>query len=142
MKGVNKTTNMIFDELSTLRLPSGRELSYVRPRLIFEPHGRESITYEGIIQAGGWGRMETYGPKIVENIVQATARDCLAESMKRLHAKQIPMVFHVHDEIICEVPKDEYTADDIAEIMSAPIKWAYGLPMRADAYECEYYRKD
>lgn len=128
--------------LLRLRLPSGRELSYVRPRLIFEPHGRESITYEGIIQAGGWGRMETYGPKIVENIVQATARDCLAESMKRLHAKQIPMVFHVHDEIICEVPKDEYTADDIAEIMSAPIKWAYGLPMRADAYECEYYRKD
>lgn len=128
--------------LLRLRLPSGRELSYVRPRLIFEPHGRESITYEGIIQAGGWGRMETYGPKIVENIVQATARDCLAESMKRLHAKRTPMVFHVHDEIICEVPEDEYTADDIAEIMSAPIKWADGLPMRADAYECEYYRKD
>lgn len=124
--------------LLRLRLPSGRELSYVRPRI----DANDNITYEGIIQAGGWGRQETYGPKLVENIVQATARDCLAVSMKRLAAAGIAVVFHVHDEVVCEVPEDEYAAEDIAEIMGRPIEWAKGLPMRADAYECHYYRKD
>ena len=123
--------------LMRLRLPSGRELSYVRPRI--DPDG---ITYEGQIQAGGWGRIETYGPKLVENIVQATARDCLAESMRRLENAGIPIVFHVHDEVICEVPEDGPGAEDIAEIMGRPIGWAEGLPLKADAYECKYYRKD
>ena len=125
--------------LLRLRLPSGRELSYVRPSIDYE----DNITYEGIIQdSGGWGRINTYGPKVVENIVQATARDCLAESMKRLEAQGIPIVFHVHDEVICEVPENDYTAKDIAEIMGEPIAWAPGLPLKADAYECNYYRKD
>lgn len=125
--------------LMRLRLPSGRELSYVRPKL----HPDDSITYEGIIQdRGGWGEIPTYGPKVVENIVQATARDCLAESMKRLEALGIPIVFHVHDEVICEVPEDSYTAQEIADIMGKPIDWAPGLPLRADAYECHYYKKD
>ena len=123
--------------LMRLRLPSGRELSYVRPRITCD-----GLTYEGQIQAGGWGRIETYGPKLVENIVQATARDCLAESMRRLEAAGIPIVFHVHDEVICEVPLDGPGADDVAEIMGRPISWAEGLPLKADAYECEYYRKD
>lgn len=121
-----------------IQLPSGREISYAHPKV----SGSGDITYEGQIQAGGWGRIETYGPKLVENIIQATSRDALAESMRRLDAAGIPVVFHVHDEVICEVPEDGPTADDIAEIMSRPIDWAPGLPMKADAYECEYYRKD
>lgn len=127
------------DQFLRLRLPSGRELSYVNPKLHYE----DNITYEGIIQdKGGWGEINTYGPKIVENIVQATARDCLAESMRRLEAKGIPIVFHVHDEVICEVPEDSYSAEDIAKIMGEPIDWAPGLPLNADAYECHYYKKD
>ena len=124
--------------LMRLRLPSGRELSYVKPRV----SSSGEITYEGVIQAGGWGRQETYGPKLVENIVQATARDCLSESIKRLDAEGIPVVFHVHDEVICEVPENSWTCEDVAEIMGRPIEWAEGLPMKADAYECSYYRKD
>ena len=125
--------------LMRLRLPSGRELSYARPRLEWD----NSITYEGIIQdKGGWGRIETYGPKIVENIVQAIARDCLAESMRRLEAEGVPIVFHVHDEVICEVPRNRHTKEELADIMGKPIDWAPGLPLKADAYECEYYRKD
>lgn len=124
--------------LMRLRLPSGRELSYVYPRYDDEV----GITYEGQIQAGGWGRQETYGAKLVENVTQATARDCLAETMYRLKDRGIKVVFHVHDEVICEVPKGAYTPEDIAEIMGQPIDWAPGLPLRADAYECEYYRKD
>lgn len=124
--------------LMRLRLPSGRELSYVRPKLDHE----ENITYEGIIQDGGWGTINTYGPKVVENIIQATARDCLAEAMRRLEAQGIEIVFHVHDEVICEVPEDAYTAQDIADLMGEPISWAPGLPLRADAYECYYYKKD
>ena len=119
-------------------LPSGREISFCRPKV----NAEGQISYDGQIQAGGWGRIETYGPKLVENIIQAISRDCLAESMKRLDAAGIPVVFHVHDEVICEVPEDGPRADDIAEIMSRPIIWAPGLPLKADAYEAEYYKKD
>ena len=134
-------------------LPSGRELSYAKPRIDEE----DRITFEGMIQNGGWGRQDTYGPKLVENIVQAVSRDCLAVSMKRLEEMGIPIVFHVHDEVICEVPEAStifyadgvqyyedptWTAAEIADVMGRPIEWAPGLPLRADAYECEYYRKD
>lgn len=132
-------------DLLRITLPNGRQLSYVNPKLQIGAGKFDSnlITYDGVIQkTGAWGRVETYGPKLVENIVQATSRDCLAESMKRLEANGIPIVFHVHDEVICEVPINSYSADDIAEIMSEPISWAPGLPLRADAYECGYYRKD
>lgn len=140
--------------LLRIRLPSGREISYAKPKVT----GGGNITFEGMIQAGGWGRQDTYGPKLVENIVQAVSRDCLAESMMRLEAEGIPIVFHVHDEVICEVPDgfgstfwadgkeyyklDGHTAGEIAEIMGRPIEWAPGLPLKADAYECDYYRKD
>ena len=135
-----------------IQLPSGREISYAKPRVT--PGG---ITYSGQIMAGGWGRIETYGPKLVENIIQATSRDCLAESMRRLEKAEIPIVFHVHDEVICEVLAEDTTfyadgrpyftvpagcASEVAEIMSRPIEWAPGLPMKADAYECMYYSKD
>lgn len=125
--------------LLRLRLPNGRELSYVKPRIDAD----DNITYEGTIQSsGGWGRIESYGPKFVENIVQATARDCLAEAMFRLEAAGFPIVFHVHDEVICEVPIGESSAEELGTLMGQPISWAAGLPLRADAYECEYYRKD
>ena len=124
--------------LLKLRLPNGRKLSYVKPRI-----DDDSITYEGTIQSsGGWGRIESYGPKLVENIVQATARDCLAVAIDRLERAGFPVVFHVHDEVICEVPIGVSSAEEISKIMSEPIEWAAGLPLKADAYECEYYRKD
>lgn len=124
--------------LLKLRLPNGRELSYVKPRIV-----EDSITYEGTIQSsGGWGRIESYGPKLVENIVQATARDCLAVAIDRLERTGFPVVFHVHDEVICEVPIGVSSAEEISAIMSEPIEWAQGLPLKADAYECDYYRKD
>lgn len=124
--------------LLKLRLPNGRELSYVKPAIV-----EDSITYEGNIQSSGaWGRIESYGPKLVENIVQAVARDCLAEAICRLENNGFPVVFHVHDEVICEVPEGVSSAAELSAIMSEPIAWADGLPLRADAYECEYYRKD
>lgn len=121
-----------------LVLPNGRELSYVKPRI-----QDDSITYEGTIQAsGGWGRIESYGPKLVENIVQAVARDCLAEAIVRLEDNGFPVVFHVHDEVICEVPEGRSSAEELGELMSEPLPWAPGLPLKAAAYECGYYRKD
>lgn len=123
--------------LLKLVLPNGRELSYVKPAVI-----DGNITYEGTLQtSGAWGRIESYGPKLVENIVQATARDCLAVAIDRLEKKGFPVVFHVHDEVICEVPIGVSSAEEIGEIMSETISWAKDLPLRADAYECEYYRK-
>ena len=107
-----------------LRLPNGRELSYVKPRV----DGDDNITYEGTIQSsGGWGRIESYGPKFVENIVQATARDCLAEAMFRLEAAGFPIVFHVHDEVICEVPVGVSSAEELGALMGQPISWAPNL---------------
>lgn len=119
-------------------LPNGRELSYVKPAII-----GDSITYEGTLQkSGAWGRIESYGPKLVENMVQATARDCLAVAIDRLERAGFPVVFHVHDEVICEVPIGISSAEELGAIMSETIDWAKELPLRADAYECEYYRKD
>lgn len=124
--------------LMRLRLPNGRTLSYVKPKVV-----DDSITYEGTQQTtGAWGRIESYGPKLVENIVQAVARDCLAEAMLRLEKNGFPVVFHVHDEVICEVPEGRSSAKELSEMMAEPIPWAQGLPLKADAYECEYYRKD
>lgn len=124
--------------LLKLVLPNGRELSYVKPAIV-----DDNITYEGTLQSSGaWGRIESYGPKLVENIVQATARDCLAVAIDRLEKTGFPVVFHVHDEVICEVPIGVSSAEELSEIMSETIDWAKDLPLRADAYECEYYRKD
>lgn len=124
--------------LLKLVLPNGRELSYVKPAII-----DGNITYEGTLQtSGAWGRIESYGPKLVENMVQATARDCLAMAIDRLEKAGFPVVFHVHDEVICEVPIGVSSAKELGTIMSETIDWAKELPLRADAYECEYYRKD
>ena len=126
--------------LLRLRLPNGRELSYVKPMIV-----NDSITYEGTLQGSGhWGRIESYGPKLVENIVQAVARDCLAETIIKAEAMGYPVIFHVHDELICEVPeaKADQALKDILEIMASPIQWAEGLPLKGAGYQCEYYRKD
>jgi len=123
-------------------LPSGRDLVYVKPKLMLNQFGREGLTYEGIGTTKKWERIETYGPKIVENIVQAASRDLLAEAMLRLDKSGFAIVAHVHDEVICEVPIGESSVEEVCSIMSESPKWSEGLPLDADGYECDFYRKD
>lgn len=127
-----------------IQLPSGRKLSYIRPKI--EPHqtfSGDKITYEGMEQTSKqWKRIDTYGPKLVENIIQATSRDCLREAMFRVDKAGYDIVMHVHDEVVLDIPKDRATVKEINELMGQPIKWAPGLPLKADGYECSYYMKD
>jgi DNA polymerase len=122
-------------------LPSGRNLVYVKPKLMPNKFGREGLNYEGIGATKKWERIETYGPKIVENIVQAASRDLLADAMLRLDRAGFAIVAHVHDEVICEVPEGESSVEEICSFMSKGPKWAQGLPLTADGYECEFYQK-
>ena len=122
-------------------LPSGRDLVYVKPKLMLNKFGREGLTYEGIGTTKKWERIETYGPKIVENIVQAASRDLLAEAMLRLDKAGFAIVAHVHDEVICEVPMGESSVEEVCSIMSESPKWSEGLPLDADGYECDFYKK-
>lgn len=119
-----------------LLLPSGRRLSYWGARL-----ENGSIAYMGQGSQGGWVKKDTWGGKLVENIVQAVARDCLAVAMDRLDAAGFAIVFTVHDEVIVEAP-DGSCWEDVAEIMGRPIEWAPGLLLRADGYETKFYMKD
>ena len=123
-------------------LPSGRDLVYVKPKLALNKFGREGLAYEGIGTTKKWERIETYGPKIVENIVQATARDLLAYAMLKIHASGFSIVAHVHDEVICEVPVGESSVKEICALMGEAPTWAKGLPLSADGYECDFYQKD
>ncbi|MEH2954403.1 DNA polymerase [Candidatus Merdisoma sp. JLR.KK011] len=122
-------------------LPSGRKLAYVKPRMAVNKFGREGLTYEGILENKKWGRIETYGPKLVENIVQGTARDLLAEAMLRVEKRGYPIVMHCHDEIIAEVPEGSGSVEEMCEVMAVRPSWAEGLPLRADGYECPFYQK-
>ena len=122
-------------------LPSGRKLAYVKPRMAVNKFGREGLTYEGILENKKWGRIETYGPKLVENIVQGTARDLLAEAMLRVERKGYPIVMHCHDEIIAEVPEGSGSVEEMCGVMAVRPSWAEGLPLRADGYECPFYQK-
>ena len=122
-------------------LPSGRKLAYVKPRMAVNKFGREGLTYEGILENKKWGRIETYGPKLVENIVQGTARDLLAEAMLRVEKRGYPIVMHCHDEIIAEVPEGSGSVEEMCEVMAVRPVWAEGLPLRADGYECPFYQK-
>jgi len=125
-----------------VQLPSRRELYYVRPRIERDPKfGNDVITYEGYEQ-GKWGRLKTYGPKLVENIVQGVARDCLAAAMLRLDEAGYRIVMHVHDEVVIEVPEGEDCLGVVCQLMGQPLDWAPGLPLPADGYETYYYRKD
>ena len=123
-------------------LPSGRKLAYVKPRMAVNKFGRKGLTYEGISESGKWGRIETYGPKLVENIVQGTARDLLAEAMMRLKKRGYQIVMHIHDEAVMEVPDGVGSVKEVCSIMAEQPEWAVGLPLRADGYECAFYKKD
>lgn len=127
-----------------VQLPSGRYLSYPRPYIGENRFGAKSICYEGLSQTTKqWGKQETYGGKLVENIVQAIARDCLALTILRLEKAGYPIVFHVHDEVIIEVAKDSnQTLESVKEIFKEPIPWAEGLPLKGDGYLTDYYLKD
>lgn len=122
-----------------ITLPSGRRLAYVKPRIGKNQFGSESVTYEGVGGTKKWERLESYGPKFVENITQAIARDILMYSMKTLEGYAITA--HVHDELIIECPK-ETDLDYICKQMGKTPPWADGLVLRADGYECEFYKKD
>ncbi|WP_415963895.1 DNA polymerase [Acidaminococcus fermentans] len=122
-----------------IELPSGRRLSYIKPRIGENCFGGESVTYEGIGATKKWERLESYGPKFVENIVQGISRDILCYAMQTLRCCAI--VGHVHDELIIECLKDT-SVDAICEEMSRTPPWAEGLVLRADGYACEFYQKD
>lgn len=125
-----------------ITLPSGRKLSYIKPRIELNKFDREGITYEGIGTNKKWERIDTYGPKLVENIVQAIARDLLAEAMFRLDKAGYEIVMHIHDEVVIEAPINKGSLKEVCDIMGITPKWAEGLFLRADGYECEYYKKD
>lgn len=125
-----------------IRLPSGRRLSYIKPRIGTNRFGGDSITYMGVGASKKWERLETFGGKLVENIVQAIARDLLASAMMNVANAGYDIVFHVHDEIIAEAPDGQGSVDEMCKLMSINPDWADGIPLSADGYECEYYRKD
>ena len=122
-----------------IHLPSGRRLTYVKPRIGENRFGGESINFEGIDQEHKWGRIETYGPKLVENIVQAVSRDILANAMKNLRNMEI--VAHVHDELIIQASPGT-SVEEVCRVMGKTPSWIEGLQLRADGYETEFYRKD
>ena len=122
-----------------IKLPSGRKLSYVKPRIGENKFGGESVTYEGIGATKKWGRNESYGPKFVENIVQAISRDILMYAMQTLN--RFFICGHIHDEVIIECSKS-VSVTEICELMSRTPPWIDGLLLRADGYETEFYKKD
>lgn len=139
---VTKTHGITFSYRSGMlfiTLLSGRKLAYVKPQIGENRFGGESVTYEGVGTTKKWERLESYGPKFVENIVQGIARDILCFSMQNLRNYRI--VGHVHDEVIIEVPRD-VRVEEINTIMSRPPCWAKGLILDTDGYECDFYQKD
>lgn len=125
-----------------IKLPSGRQLSYVKPLIGENRFGSESVTYEGVGATKKWERIESYGPKFVENIVQAISRDILAEAMLRLAAHRYEIVMHVHDEVVLEAPNRISSVEEVCRIMSETPAWAKGLILNADGYGCEFYKKE
>lgn len=141
-KGCAETHGLVFTYekgFLFVRLPSGRRLAYVKPRIEKDEYGRENITYEGTGQTKKWERIRTFGGKQVENIVQAIARDILCFAMRNLSDYRI--VMHIHDEVVIEAPSS-VSVKEITEKMSLTPPWAEGLVLNADGYECGFYRKD
>lgn len=127
----------------TITLPSGRKLFYSNPVLVPGNFGRDNIQFMGMNQTTKkWERVDTYGGKLVENVVQATARDCLAINIMRLEEAGFPVAFHVHDEVVIDTPKEKANLGKVCEIMSQPIDWAPGLPLNAEGWTGEYFTKD
>lgn len=121
-----------------IKLPSGRRLAYYDTEI-----KEREITYMGIEQqTKRWIRLKTYGGKLVENITQAVARDCLAEAMKRIDKAGYSILMHCHDEVILDVPSGMGSLEEVTSIMSTPVEWAPGLPLKGDTYEADFYRKD
>lgn len=125
-----------------IELPSGRRLAYCKPRLGVNAFGSECITYEGIGTGKKWERIETFGGKICENIIQAVARDVLVESMMRLHKAGYKITMHIHDEVVLEVQDDVSSVEEVCRIMAITPNWAKDLPLNADGYECKFYKKE
>lgn len=126
-----------------ISLPSGRRLAYIHPKIGTNRFGSESITYMGMSQtANKWDRLETYGGKLVENIVQAVARDCLAAAMLRLTKAGYKICAHIHDEVVIEAPIGTGSLDDVIDIMCTPEPWTKGLILNAAGFENPYYMKD
>jgi len=129
----------------TLRLPSGRKLFYVDPVIGENRWGNPSITYMGVNDKNKWGRIETYGGKLVENCVQAIARDCLAQAIENLETAGFPVVFHVHDEVVIDIEPfadEETMLEQVVNAMSLPIPWAEGLPLNAAGWVGTFFKKD
>lgn len=142
MRIPTETHGLRFDYRSAMlfiTLPSGRRLAYVKPRIGENQFGGESVTYMGVGGTKKWERLESYGPKFVENIVQGTARDILCYAMRTL--RNCAIVAHVHDEIIIEADR-RMSLSAVCEQMGRTPPWAKGLKLRADGYECEFYQKD
>ena len=127
----------------TVTLPSGRVLFYAKPFLAQNAKGFEQLHYYGMNQTSKkWGVQETYGGKLVENITQAVARDCLAENIERLEAAGYPVVFHVHDEVVIETETEHADLSAVCDIMARPIPWAPDLPLKAEGWTGGFYTKD
>lgn len=123
-------------------LPSGRNLAYPRARVVPGKYDRPAIDYMGLDTANRWTRIQSYGPKLVENIVQAVSRDLLANALRNLHHQDFSTVMHVHDEVIVEEPVSGRGIGDVIACMTELPSWAGGLPLDADGYACNFYRKD
>lgn len=133
-----KKSGMLF-----ITLPSGRRLAYVQPGIGVNQFGGSAITYWGQGVARKWQKLETYGGKLVENIVQAIARDLLAEAITRIEKAGYQIVMHIHDEVVIDELTDSgTTVADICALMNELPEWAAGLPIDAAGYECDFYQKD
>lgn len=133
------------DGILWMVLPSGRRIAYYEAR--YAPsqwdQNRKVLSYMGVDQQRKtWVRVETWGGKLTENLVQATARDCLRESMLRLDEAGYDIRAHVHDEVIVSEPIGGRSVEEMSDLMGLPVPWAPGLPLRADGYETPWYRKD
>ena len=127
----------------TIRLPNGRKLYYANPHMSTNRFGQPSLGYWGMNQkTKKWERLETYGGKLAENITQAVARDCLAEAIERLEAAGYPVVFHIHDEVVIDAGPDKANLEDVIRIMSRVPSWAEGLPLNADGWVNDFFKKD
>jgi DNA polymerase len=122
-----------------ITLPSSRRLAYVKPRIGTNQFGSDCVTYEGVSGVKKWERIQSYGPKFVENIVQAISRDLLCHALQNL--RHFPIVMHIHDEVVIEAEK-HMTVESICKQMCQLPSWAKDLLLRADGYECSFYQKD
>lgn len=130
-------------DFMTIRLPNGRKLYYAKPHMSTNRFGQPSLGYWGMNQkTKKWERLETYGGKLAENITQAVARDCLAEAVDRLEAAGYPVVFHIHDEVVIDAPLDKAQLEDVVHIMSQVPVWAEGLPLNAEGWTNDFFKKD